>query len=108
MTTLPQNDIREIVSCKKEQDKIIGVKVRILKQGGSERYMALKEINEEQAKHASVKPTFKPVYTLKIEDMDRGYHSAFVYVEKFGNQYEIREIRDKVPNALRNLQEISS
>ena len=104
--SIPQNDIREIIACKKENGKIVGVFVVILVKNGVTQYMTLKEINDEQAKFASTKPKFKPLYTLKIEDHEHGgYHASFVCVEKFGEQYEIREIHDKVPSALRNLPE---
>ena len=102
--SIPQNDIREIIACKIENGKIIGVHFRkISTSGSSNHYASLKELNNEQAKFASAKPTFKPLYTLKIKDTKTTHHSAFVYVEKFGEQYEMRSHDDKIPNALRNL-----
>ena len=107
--TIPPNDIRDIIACKRKNGKIIGVYFeKVTESGSSTQYMTLEEINEEQAKFASVKPTFKPLYTLKTEDTKTGHHAVFVYVEKFGDQYEIREIHDKTPNSLRNLPERNS
>ena len=102
-------DYREIYGCKKENGKIIGVYFKRMSNMTSD-YLTLKQIYEEQfAFENDVRRGVKDrientIYTLKyLDEEDGGGVAKFVIVAKFGDQYEIRDVKDKLIQTLQNL-----
>ncbi len=96
-------EFREIQSARWENNRIVGFKLVIMVGGQSStfRYMTLKELYDEQSLiHVDTKlgkrePTDNPVLLLKYLNKESGGSaSAFVYVVKIGDQYEIRDVKD--------------
>ena len=111
---MPSPDYREIYGCKKENGKIIGIYFKRLSNMEND-YLTLKQIYEEgfnfktdvsQGKKEQIENT---IYTLKYLDKKSGGSVAkFVLVEKFGDQYEIRDVTDKLKETLQNLADPTS
>ena len=96
-------EFREIQSARWENNRIVGFKLGIMVGGQSTtfRYMTLKELYDEQSLiHVDTElgkrePTDNPVVLLKYLNKESGGSaSAFVYVVKIGDHYEIRDVKD--------------
>jgi hypothetical protein len=101
---------REIVGIKWENNIIVGLKLSVRTIGlANERYMSLQELHDEQILNETnkIKPEERPLLTLQYRnEEDGGSVSKFVYIAKIGRQYEIRDVKDGVPETLLETEKI--